>query len=112
MQDHSPRCGQMSGCSSCYGCPECRSMFPCDCLREIVGCPKCIIGAIGQECDWHVRMSSLGAALPPPRVIQPRPTMKPAKQPRDLEGRYTSRRYAQQLESIAAIVRKARESER
>ena len=34
MQEHSPRCDQLSGCSSCWGCPDCRSLHPCSCRER------------------------------------------------------------------------------
>src|SRR5688572_4427429 len=69
----------------------------------------CVDG-IQSYCGNRRRLGSL--EVPPPRVIQPRPTMRPERQPRNTDGTFASRRYAAQLAAIAEKVRKAREGDR
>lgn len=35
------------------------------------GCPSCLQGAVGPTCAWHRVMAERGAAVPPPRPLEP-----------------------------------------
>ena len=114
MQDHAPRCNQLSGCTTCWGCPECRSLNPCGCCDAFVGCPRCFEGAIGEVCTWHQAMERAGASTPAPVIVlavrSPKPIMHPTLRPRNLDGSFQSRRVARQFQQLSQTVHRALKS--
>lgn len=90
MQDHAPRCPQMSGCSSCWGCPSCRSLNPCSCRED--------------------EEAATTAAAKPVRKLSMASAFYANRRPRNLDGSFTSRRFAAQAAAIGEKIRKARES--